>query len=108
MKKVKFHFKLISKGTLANVFFYPEQEESTIILKTDSKRKEWENEEFELLIENPFEYTLKVFGVTGTEWEAELKVITPDGEKAFLKWEGETGDTKRNISVRTKPTKNIE
>ncbi|MDQ6530929.1 hypothetical protein [Flavobacterium sp. LHD-85] len=108
MKKVKFHFKLISKGTLANVFFYPEQEESTIILKSDSKRKEWENDEFELLIENPFEYTLKVFGVTGTEWEAELKIITLDGEKAFLKWEGETGDTKRNVSIRTKPLKNID
>lgn len=107
MKKVKFHFKLTSTGTLANVFFYPEQEESTIILKADSKRKEWENKEFELLVEDPFEYTLKVFGVSGTKWEAELKLITADGEKNFLKWEGETGDTKRNISVRTKPLKNI-
>lgn len=108
MKKVKFYFKLTSKGTLANVFFYPEQEESTILLKADSKRKEWENEEFELLVVNPFEYTLKVFGVTGTEWEAELKIITSEGKKDFLKWEGETGDTKRNVSVRTKPLKNIE
>ncbi|MNE00332.1 hypothetical protein D3C80_927400 [compost metagenome] len=77
-------------------------------MKSDSKRKEWENDEFELLVENPFEYTLKVFAVTGTEWEAELKIITSDGEKAFLKWEGETGDTKRNVSIRTKPLKNIE
>jgi len=107
MKKVKFHFKLTSEGRLANVFFYPEEENSTIILEADSERKEWENEDFELMVENPFEYVLKVFGVSGTEWKAELKIITQDGEKDFLKWEGITGDTKRNLSVRKKPVKNI-
>lgn len=107
MKKVKFYFKLSSKGRLANVFFFPEKEDSTIILETNSNRKEWKNKEFELLVENPFDYTLQVFGVSGTNWEAELKLITDAGEKDFLHWKGTTGDTRRNISIRTKPTKNI-
>lgn len=107
MKKAKFYFKLTSKGRLANVFFYPEQENSTIILDSNSDRKEWENEEFELLVEDPFEYTLQVFGISGTDWEAELKLITDSDKKDFLKWKGTTGDTRRNISVRTKPIKNL-
>ncbi|GAA0892590.1 hypothetical protein GCM10009122_22690 [Fulvivirga kasyanovii] len=106
MKTVKFNFKLTSKGSLANVFFYPEQEDVSILLKADSKGKEWKNESFELLVEDPFEYTLHVYGVSGTEWEAELKIIG-DSEVNFLKWSGTTGDTRRNISVRTKPTKNL-
>ena len=107
MKKAKFCFKLTSKGKLANVFFYPEQENSTIILDSDSDRKEWENEEFELLVEDPFEYTLQVFGGSGTDWEADLKLIANSDKIDFLKWEGTTGDTRRNISVRTKPIKNL-
>lgn len=107
MKKAKFYFKLTAKGKLANVFFFPEKEETTIILNTDSDRKEWENDEFELLVEDPFDYTLKVFGVSGTEWEAELKIFSGNDKKDFLEWKGETGDTRRNISVRNKPTKNL-
>lgn len=106
MRKVKFYFKISSEGTLANVFFYPEQENVSILLTTEDK-KEWENKEFELLVEDPFEYTLMVFGVSGTSWNAELKIISPEGKKEFLSWNGETGDTRRNISVRTKPVKNI-
>lgn len=107
MKNVKFHFKLVSKGRLANVFFFPEQETSTVILKADDDLKVWENEEFELLVLNPFEYTLQVFGVNGTKWEAELNVINTSGESNLIKWKGITGDTKRNMSVRNQPTKNI-
>lgn len=107
MKKVTFYFKLTSVGKLANVFFYPEQESVSILLKADGAQKEWENEGFELLVENPFEYTLQIFGVSGTEWAAELKIITEMGKQDFLKWEGTTGDSRRNISIRTKPTKNI-
>ena len=107
MKKAKFYFKLTSKGSLANVFFYPEQEDVSIILETDSIRKEWRNESFELLVEDPFEYILQVFGVSGTDWEAELKIITKSSKIDFLMWSGQTGDTRRNISIRTKPIKNL-
>ncbi|TRX31199.1 hypothetical protein FNW52_18975 [Flavobacterium sp. ZT3R18] len=107
MKKVKFYFKLEAIGSLENVFFCPEKETTSIILKTDSERKEWLNEQFELMVENPFEYTLTVFGVTGTHWEAELKIINGDDEKVFLEWKGITGDTKNNFSIRNKPTKNV-
>lgn len=107
MKKVKFHFKLESLGRLANVRFFPEQDMSSIILTVDNDRKVWENEEFELLVLNPFEYTLQVFGVSGTEWVATLKIINNAGESVFIEWKGETGDTKRNISVRNQPTKDI-
>jgi hypothetical protein len=107
MKKVKFYFQLKSKGSLANVFFYPEQENVSIRLETDSKRKEWTNKSFELLIEEPFEYVLQVFGVSGTDWEAELKIISGTDNKGFLKWTGTTGDSIRNISVRKKPIINL-
>lgn len=107
MKKAKFYFKLTATGRLANVFFFPEQERSTVILETNSGKKEWVNDEFELLIEDPFEYTLQVFGVSGTSWEAELKIITDDEVKDFIQWSGTTGDTRRNISERTKPIKNL-
>ena len=105
MQKVKFTFKLTSKGMLNNVFFYPEQEDVTILLNANQERKIWTNQEFELLVDDQFEYTLKVFGVSGTEWEAELKVVTESGQSNFLKWKGITGDTRRSISVRTKPVK---
>ncbi|MDO5970022.1 hypothetical protein Q4Q35_09390 [Flavivirga aquimarina] len=107
MKKVNFYFELKSKGSLANVFFYPEQENVSVRLETDSNRKEWKNESFELLVENPFEYELQVYGVSGTEWEAELKIITKSNTKSFIKWSGTTGDTRRNISVRRKPIMNL-
>jgi hypothetical protein len=107
MKKTKFYFKLTSKGSLANVFFYPEQENVSIRLETDSDKKEWENNSFELLVEDPFEYTLQVFGVSGTDWDAELKIITESNKNDFIKWSGQTGDTRRNISIRTKPIKNL-
>jgi hypothetical protein len=107
MENAKFHFKLESVGRLANVRFFPEQDMSSIILTVDNDRKVWENEEFELLVLNPFEYTLQVFGVSGTEWEATLKIIGNSGESDFIKWKGETGDTKRNFSVRTQPTKDV-
>lgn len=107
MKKAKFYFKLTAEGRLANVFFFPEQEKSTIFLETDQGRKEWVNEEFELLVEDPFEYGLQVFGVSGTEWNAELKLIIDNEKKEFIKWSGVTGDTRRNISERTKPIKKL-
>lgn len=107
MEKVNFYFELTSKGSLANVFFYPEKENVSVRLETDSDRKEWKNESFELLVENPFEYELQVYGVSGTEWEAELKIIKKSDAKSFIKWTGTTGDTRRNISVRTKPIKNL-
>ena len=107
MKKAKFYFKLTSKGRLANVFFFPEQERVTILLETDQGRKEWINQEFELLVKNPFEYGLQVFGVSGTEWSAELKLIIGNEKKAFIEWSGITGDTRRNISERITPIKNL-
>lgn len=107
MNKVKFYFKLTSKGRLANVLFFPEQENTSILLETNSDKKEWENDEFELMVENPFEYKLQVFGVSGTKWEAELKTIKDSEKKDFLSWSGETGDTRRNISERTKPIKDV-
>ncbi|OJJ20465.1 hypothetical protein BKI52_18585 [marine bacterium AO1-C] len=107
MKKVKFYFKLTSKGSLNNVFFYPEKEDTKIRLKVDSEGKKWESTEFELLVEDPFDYSLTVFGVSGTKWEAELKLVNKEGRHSFIKWEGVTGDTRRNISKRTKPVKNI-
>jgi hypothetical protein len=107
MKKVKFYFKLTSKGSLANVFFYPEQETISVILERDSDSKEWKNESFELLVEDPFDYELQLFGMSGTEWEAELKIINGTEKVDFLKWSGTTGDTRRNISIRTKPVINL-
>ncbi len=107
MKKVKFYFELKSEGSLANVFFYPEQEEVSIRLKTESQRKKWKNDSFELLIEEPFDYVLKVYGVSGTKWEAELKIVSSIENKSFLKWSGTTGDTRRNISIRKKPIINL-
>jgi len=107
MKKIIFYFELKSKGSLANVFLYPEQEEVSVRLETDSKRKEWKSKPFELLIEEPFEYVLQVFGVSGTEWEAELKIVSKPENKPFLKWSGTTGDTRRNISIRKKPIVNL-
>lgn len=107
MKKAKFYFKLTAKGSLANVRFYPEQENISIIIETDSKRKEWKNESFELLVEEPFDYNLQVFGVSGTDWEAELKLIKKSTKVDYLKWSGTTGDSRRNISIRTKPVINL-
>jgi hypothetical protein len=107
MKNAKFYFKLTSQGSLANVSFSPEKEELSIVLKFDGPRKNWENKEFELLVENPFEYILKVFGVTGTSWKAELKFLEDGVKKDFLEWDGVTGDTRRNFSERTTPIKNI-
>ena len=107
MKKVKFYFKLESQGALENVFFSPEANKESIRIKTNSQRKEWVNEQFELMVVNPFEYTLTVFGVTGTGWKAELMIIDDGNKKDFLKWEGSTGDTKNNFSIRTSPTKNV-
>ena len=107
MKKAKFYFKLTSKGSLANVLFFPEKEKVSIILKTDSTRKNWENKEFELHVEEPFEYLLQAFGVSGTEWKAELKIVVNNVKVDFIEWEGITGDTRRNISERTEPVKNL-
>lgn len=106
MKTVKFYFKLESKGSLENVYFYPENEPS-IIISTSAVKKEWENKSFELMVQNPFEYKLVVFGVSGTEWKAELKIIKDNEKVDFLSWEGTTGDTRRNISERKKPTKDV-
>ncbi|MEQ9403922.1 MAG: hypothetical protein RIM99_10070 [Cyclobacteriaceae bacterium] len=104
MKEVEFSFKLTAKGRLSNVFFYPEQETMSIRLET-ADHKVWENKSFKLNVANPFEYELAVFGVSGTEWEAELRI--KGQTKAFIEWEGETGDTRRNVSIRTKPEKDV-
>lgn len=107
MKRAKFSFKLESKGRLANVFFYPENKTMSIRL-TSEDRKTWENDEFELLVEDPFDYLLEVYAISGTEWKAQLDIIDDDGEsKKFLSWSGVTGDTSRNTSERTKPVKNL-
>lgn len=108
MKKVKFYFKLVSTGELEDVAFFPEDAQISIKIKHDSSRKKWENTGFELYVDNPFEYVLIVFGLSGTQWEAELKIVEIDGSHSdFLKWSGITGDTTNNISRRTKPVKNI-
>lgn len=108
MQKVKFKFKLVSEGRLEKVRFYPENEMMSIHLDKSEDRKTWSNNEIELLIENPFDYTLKVFGVSDTEWTADLKIILSDGNEVnFLEWKGTTGDTARNLSVREKPVKDL-
>lgn len=107
MKKVKFYFKLVAKGSLENVYFCPEEETESILIKTNTDKKEWTNKQFELMVNNPFEYKLIVFGVTGTKWTAELKIINGSEKEPFLEWEGETGDTRNNFSDRTKPNKDV-
>ena len=105
MQKVKFSFRLVAKKSLANVFFFPDGNEESIFLKRGKNGKEWKNDEFELLVDLPFDYKLKVFGPHGTTWEAELGIIRSNEVIDFIKWWGKTGDTRRNISERHKPTK---
>jgi hypothetical protein len=107
MKKVTFHFKLESVGSLEYVRFFPEDSEDSIPIKTDDDRKVWECESFDFDVENPFQYVLVVVGVSGTSWKAFLKIITDEGERDFLEWEGKTGDTAKNVSRRTTPIRNI-
>ena len=107
MQNVKFSFKLTAKGKLANVFFFPENSDHTIRIETKDF-KIWENEEFELEVNNPFEYKLRVYGATGTDWEAILNITDDNDEsKEFIKWKGTTGDLSANTSERTNPVKNL-
>ncbi len=108
MKKVKFYFKLTSKGKLQNVQFFPEDSQAGIQVKPDTSKKEWKNEGFVVEVTNPFQYELSVEGASETEWDAELKIIDGDAKKEFLSWSGTTGDTNENLSIRTKPEKNVD
>lgn len=107
MKRVTFKFNLKSTGRLENVWFYPEDEHNSIIIERDASRTKWINKEFTLLVQDPFEYKLRVFGISGTKWEAEVKIQKGQEWAPFIAWKGETGDTRRNISIRTKPEINI-
>ncbi len=100
MKTEKFKFKLSAKGRIENVQLFLENEKISIVLYANVSREYWESEVFELEYEEPLECLLKVYGVTGTGWSAELKKVIDNNEIEFLKFKGVTGEERRNISIK--------
>jgi hypothetical protein len=106
MQHATFSFKLTAKSSLARVFFFPEHETNSVHLTSDDG-KVWKNKGFALEVEDPFEYKLRVYGATGTKWEADLNLVIDGTERTFISWNGTTGDTATNVSERTVPVKNL-